>query len=158
TGEPIRWTTTLYDAVRRPVRTIHPGGTEIDTVYGDWSKTMYSERRVPTRHEYDADGKLVLTTEYAGDPVAGYAPYATTRSARDFRGRLVAVTDAEGNDTVLTYDSMNRRTAVNDPDTGAWSYAYDDAGRMIGQTDARGRVIAFDHDAIGRLTRKLSGT
>ena len=158
TGETARRTTTSYDAVRRPTRVTHPSGHAITTVYDDWIKTTYNELGVPLRHEYDSDGQLALTTEYVADGVGGYIAYTTTASAHDHVGRLVSITDAEGNDTILTYDTMSRKTSMNDPDMGSWVYTYDDAGRVILQTDARGRIITFEYDALGRLTRKLRGT
>ena len=63
----------------------------------------------------------------------------------DILGNLSNVTDTMGNATSLTYDSLSRKTAMVDPDMGAWSYVYDAAGNLSNQTDAKGQVITFTY-------------
>ena len=37
-----------------------------------------------------------------------------------------------------SYDIRGRKIAMNDPDMGAWSYAYNAFGELTSQTDAKG--------------------
>jgi YD repeat-containing protein len=48
-------------------------------------------------------------------------------------------------------------TAQNDPDAGAWTYAYDDAGRLTSQTDAKSQTTTLTYDTqVGRLATRQS--
>jgi YD repeat-containing protein len=61
--------------------------------------------------------------------------------------------------TLITYDKAGRKTALDDPDLGDWSYSYDALGNLTGQTDARGCLTALTYDGLNRLTGKsYSGT
>ena len=35
----------------------------------------------------------------------------------------------------MTYDGLSRKTAMSDPDIGAWNYGYDNNGNLTSQTD-----------------------
>ena len=48
-----------------------------------------------------------------------------------------------------------RKTASNDPDLGAWSYAYDTASELISQTDAKSQTTNFAYDKLGRMTQRV---
>jgi YD repeat-containing protein len=80
--------------------------------------------------------------------------YATTDYGYGVRDELLQVTDAADNVTSMTYDLLGRKTAMHDPDMGAWSYVYDPLGNLITQTDAKGQVNAFQYDLLNRLTLK----
>jgi len=62
------------------------------------------------------------------------------------------VTDALNNGTSLTYDSLGRKTVLQDPDMGTWHYAYDPVGTLNSQTDALGVATSFSYDKLKRLT------
>ncbi len=64
------------------------------------------------------------------------------------------MTDALGNETQLAYDLVGRKTAMDDPDMGDWSYTYDASANLKTQTDARGLVTTLTYDAESRLTKK----
>ena len=74
---------------------------------------------------------------------------ATTRPAICCR-----VTNALGQAVAMTYDTLGRKIGMNDPDMGAWGYAYDAAGRLIAQTDAKGQTIALCLRCLGRVLSK----
>ncbi|MBN2004448.1 MAG: RHS repeat protein [Anaerolineae bacterium] len=78
----------------------------------------------------------------------------STQYTYDVLGNLKTVTDAAGNVTSIDYDSLSRKTGMDDPDMGQWYYAYDNAGNLTRQTDARGQRICFYYDALNRLTGK----
>jgi YD repeat-containing protein len=83
-----------------------------------------------------------------------WAVYATTTYAYDPLDRLTNVTDAAGNLTSLSYDSLSRKTQLIDRDMGTWSYAYDANGNLTTQTDAKNQTLWFGYDALNRLTQK----
>jgi YD repeat-containing protein len=56
--------------------------------------------------------------------------------------------------TTYTFDQMDRKTQVNDPDLGLWTYNYEAASRLITQTDAKQQVTSLAYDTLGRVTTK----
>ncbi len=80
--------------------------------------------------------------------------YQYTFYTYDVLGNLTQVKDALNNITTLTYDALSRKTAMSDPDMGAWSYGYDALGNLTSQTDAKNQVLNFTYDNINRLTHK----
>ena len=76
----------------------------------------------------------------------------------DLLGRLLAVTDAQGNQTLYDYDSLGRQLFLDDPDLGLRSYRYDDAGRVVRATDAMDQTLSFTYDTVGRMTSKRYGS
>ena len=115
-------------------------------------------RRRETR---DAFGRLIEVNEYLGVypgcTTDVEAPYATTRYAMDVLGNLTRVTDAAGNITRMTYDSLSRKIGMTDPDMGTWRYVYDAVGNLTRQTDAKQQVIFFQYDKLSRLRQKDYG-
>ena len=55
---------------------------------------------------------------------------------------------------VDAYDAWGRKTALVDPDKGAWSYTYNGFDELLEQTDARGQRTRFAHDALGRVLQR----
>lgn len=41
---------------------------------------------------------------------------------------------------------------MNDPDMGAWSYAYNALGELIRQVDAKAQTVTLQYDKLGRMT------
>ncbi|MFN0246994.1 MAG: FG-GAP-like repeat-containing protein [Kofleriaceae bacterium] len=149
-GTPV-WTTTTYDALRRPRVVTEPDGAATTMTYGNWTVSTTDHRGLVTDRFYDAYKQLVQVIEKL--PVA-----QTTTIGYDLLGRRVQVVDAKGNTTITAYDLLGRRTQSQDPDLGVWQYTYDDAGRVTSQRDARGVVIDLTYDAIGRPLQRREGT
>jgi RHS repeat-associated protein len=72
----------------------------------------------------------------------------------DVLGNLLTVTDDATNVTNLSYDWLSRKTSMNDPDMGPWSYDYDNNGNLTSQTDAKSQTITMVYDALNRLINK----
>jgi len=56
--------------------------------------------------------------------------------------RDVTVTDVTANPpktatTTYGFDSMSRRTSMNDPDSGLWNYQYDLVGNLLFENDPK---------------------
>lgn len=69
--------------------------------------------------------------------------------AYDTEDQLLSATRG-GVTTALTYDIAGRKTAMSDPDMGAWSYTYDAFSNLVSQTDARTCVTNLAYRCIGR--------
>ena len=95
--------------------------------------------------------RRLAAVEYSGMSVY------TTTYAYDTLGNLRVVTDALGNTTVITYDSLSRKTGMTDLDMGTCTCGYDPAGNLITQTDALSQTLWFKYDALNRLTEKCLG-
>lgn len=54
----------------------------------------------------------------------------------------------------MTYDLKGRKTGMNDPDMGVWSYAYDALGQLKSQTDAKAQTITMAYDLLGRMSAR----
>ncbi|MBI3021625.1 MAG: hypothetical protein HYY59_06495 [Candidatus Omnitrophica bacterium] len=151
-----------YDPLGRLLTTRDPDGSTTSTAYDDWSVTATDANGHQTRRTQDAFGRLATVEEFSAKGLGGSAMQGggndgqtyTTTYAYDALGNLSQVTDARGNVTRITYDSLQRKLSMDDPDMGRWSYAYDAVDNLTSQTDARGVTINFAYDALNRLTQK----
>ena len=82
-----------------------------------------------------------------------------TRYEYDPLKQISKVTDAKLNETIIEYDSLGRRTAIVNPDTGRTEMRYDPAGNLITRITARHAElndasigIHYDYE-FNRLTR-----
>jgi len=150
-----------YDPMGRIVTKTNPDGTYSSVTYNQWSTTTTDENGHMEQSTVDAFGRLIQKQEYMGAdgrspnyPSSPYVLYATTNYFYDNSGNLVSVTDAHNNTTSISYDNLNRKIAMNDPDMGSWKYVYDGNSNLIAQEDAKGQVISFNYDALNRLINK----
>ncbi|MBX3339700.1 MAG: VCBS repeat-containing protein [Nitrospira sp.] len=152
------WATTSYDALGRVVRMDSPDGTRGLACFTDWITVTIDAADHRKRETKDAYGRTIRVDEYQGtastcDTTVG-TPYATTTYQYDVQGNLLSVTDARGNVSTMTYDTLNRKTAMHDPDMGNWSYVYDANGNLTTQTDAKAQILWFRYDALNRRVQK----
>ncbi len=145
---------TTYDTAGRTASRANARGETERFAYHGW--TM--ERTDPLGHRRetgsDAFGQRVLVREYDGTG-ASLLPAPAALYRHDAGGHLVQTTDPAGSTTVLTYDSLGRRTAIADPHIGSWSYRYDLKGNLSGESDPQQRSTALSYDALDRLMEKI---
>ncbi|EUJ10302.1 Rhs family protein [Methylophilaceae bacterium 11] len=129
-----------------------------------------------SKFEYDANGNVVKTTQYANavvTPVAGVAPqllssagssnYLITNSAKDqvtqnvydAANRIIASTDALGIVTSYTYDANGNQLSVKEG-VGTASerttyQEFDKANRKTAAVDALGNRTETTYDAVGNI-------
>ena len=154
-----------YDTVGRVTQTVNPDGTFSDADYDNWTVSARDENGHQQKSYFDAYGRLVKKEEYQGAdgrcaeyPQQAYTLYAATVYAYDSEGNLVQTKDAHNNLTVITYDKLGRKIAMDDPDMGTWQYGYDLNGNLVWQRDAKLHVLSFEHDALNRLKNKNDGS
>lgn len=114
-----------YDATNRPIRAVDPIGSE-----WHWG--------------YDAVGRLIGTVNPAGQ---------RAQFQWDQFGP-VALTDAAGQHTRLTYDALGNLTSLNTPDGRTTTWARDRLGRLRLESDVNGNVQRRLRDSLGRLVRR----
>jgi RHS repeat-associated protein len=151
-NEP-QFTSFTYDGLNRETSRTYADGAVVSTVYG-LARGAFTTVRVTnevgevTIAHLDAYGRQTAKARLTGGTPA-------VESFRyDLLGRMVGMTDANGNEWTNVYDLLGRRITARDPDLGLWTYEYDDASRLNGQTDNRGQRTTLTYDALGRpLTR-----
>jgi RHS repeat-associated protein len=144
-----------YDSLGRLIKTtsVNENGQNISGVidYYLWTRTMTDANGHKIKNYYDGHGQLIKVEEFNGSAIYATAYYYDTL------GNLTKTIDAQGNASIITYDSLGRKISMADPDMGTWAYLYDDLGNLIKQTDAKGQALDFQYDALNRLVTKKSG-
>jgi RHS repeat-associated protein/uncharacterized repeat protein (TIGR01451 family) len=139
------WTETVYDELGRAKEIINPNGERQIFGYDGWKHmTFTDEAGHKTAYTYDGLGRTRTVEQDYGATVYTY----------DALDNLLSVKDSGGNGPEMTYDSLGRMIAIDDPDLGRWAYTYDANGNLETQTDARGCVTSFAYDALDRMVGK----
>ncbi|NJN16641.1 MAG: hypothetical protein HC822_10390 [Oscillochloris sp.] len=162
----MRWTKTSFDLAGRTSQVNVYDPTDSDL----WRTTSYAyavtnDSSLGYLFEQEVTDANSHATEYHTDSlgrlrkvVEGSGTAATTRYTYDSLDQLTQVSDASGNLTKMVYDSLGRKTRMEEPNMGgssnAWTYAYWGDGTLWRQTDARNQSICFYYDAMDRLTKK----
>jgi RHS repeat-associated protein len=142
--------TNTFDALGRTLIARAPDGTAMTSSYITTSVTMTDANGNRRAQFSDGTGRLSRVAEFSG------TTQYQTDYAYDVKDNLTQVLDALGNRTVITYDVVNRKIAMTDPDMGTWRYAYDRSGNLAWQTDARGRELRLEYDRLSRVIDKQS--
>lgn len=156
-----RWSTMTYDALGRPIQSTNPDNTSSRICYNGWATTTLDPKLHKKVETNDAFGRVITVQEYTGQATAGTCAggtlYATTTYQYDLLGNLSSVTDAKGNISTMTYDTLSRKLTMHDPDMGNWSYTYDANGNLLTQVDAKNQKLCFTYDVLNRRTQKNYG-
>jgi RHS repeat-associated protein len=133
-GPPAETTTTLYDALLRPMIVVQPDNTAMTNVYlltGELG-SQYGSRVYPVAYGYDYAGRMQVMTNWSGFGLGGNTGVRVTSWNYDpYRGFLVSKT-------------------YNGPTAGP-SYGYTPAGRLYTRTWARGTTTTNTYDNAGEL-------
>jgi YD repeat-containing protein len=145
-------TVTRYDALGRVTQVIAPDGATTTHAYRDRRELVLDANGHQTETEQDGLGRLLAVREYYGtyatpDWNAAFQA-AETRYWYNSAGNLIAVRDPLSNTTRMAYDPLGRKTTMDDPSMGRWTYRYDAAGNLVEQTDALGQRLEFVYDAL----------
>ena len=155
---PTQWTQNLYDPMGRIIQTTNPDGTRGLACFDDWTTVTIDANNHRKRTTRDAYGRVATVQEYTGTYTSCDAsegtPYSTTTYSYDDLGNLLTLTDTLGNQSSMNYDSLSRKTSMQDPDMGTWTYTYDVNGNLTQQSDAKGQQIHFQYDALNRRVQK----
>ncbi|HZM76517.1 MAG TPA: RHS repeat-associated core domain-containing protein [Candidatus Limnocylindrales bacterium] len=155
-GQPARYTVHIYDGADRLTSTTHPSGASrtvsyatilevaFPTAFNVVTTTYLDELGHARTTHNDTDGRIVKALEHNGTSTY------TTRYSHDLLGRLTRWTDAAGNSSTVSYNSLGWKTSMTDMDAGTWSYAYDSGGLITGQTDAKNQATTTAYDTLGR--------
>jgi RHS repeat-associated protein len=120
------------------------------TYEGDRSTVTPPAGGTPTTTISDARGKTTTLRQYLGGAPSG--SFQDTVYSYDRLDRQTGVTDPAGNRWTTSYDLRGRVTQTTDPDKGTTTSTYDDAGELTTSKDARGVLLAYKYDTLGRKT------
>ncbi|MGT2716673.1 DNRLRE domain-containing protein [Streptococcus respiraculi] len=117
---------------------------------------------VPTRYEYDdkglmtawydGNGTKVVQNEYddQGRVTKQMDGAGATSTLAYSKGQTVT-TDANGHQTVYTYDSQYRTTGIAYPDGTSISKTYDENNRLASVTNEAGQTTSYGYDENGNV-------
>ncbi len=66
-------------------------------------------------------------------------------------GRLMTVSDRNGNTQTLVYDSSGVLANITDPTGRTFTFSHDSAGHIVAISDPLGRIVHYAYDAAGNL-------
>ncbi len=142
------YTLNQYDTYGRLTSSAAPNGNTTSYAYNDLTTSVTDPMNQVTATISDTWGRVISVDEPTG-PDLTYAYNALDQ--------LVNVTKGSGVDAAtisVSYDHAGRKTAMSDPDMGAWAYVYDAAGNLVSQSDARDCATSLSYDLLNRLTGK----
>lgn len=142
-GDTPEWTTTTYDSLDRPILITYPGKTTRHNIYSGRTSVTIDPKGRKTTATYNSRALLVAVKDTLG------SVHEITYDATD---KVTHVRRADGSVVNFAYDRKGRRTSIDDPDTGSWSYHYDALDQLIKQVDAKAQVTEISYDLLGRPT------
>ena len=161
-----------YDLMGRPVSTVLPDGSQVQTSYIGSATTVIDPRGYARTRVTDDQGRVVRVDEDSQEgavysPNALYQRPGTAVSTNYAYGQFalldqtsVTARDSQGAATtvlsVMTYDTLGRRTSVLNADSGQSQTEYDAFGDATSTTDANGDQHILARDAIGRVIADYS--
>ncbi len=153
-----------FDALGRMTETLQPA-TESEPE-GARSRAAYHPLSVDTHDENDTAGntpgafvthandgleRLIHVVERNLRDCDGHCGEYHTRYSYDARGNLTLIVDAQENRKTIAYNSLGRKTLMNDPNRGHFRWRYDDNDNLTRTEDAKGQVNLYAYDRANRL-------
>jgi YD repeat-containing protein len=153
-GEAVVWTKYQYDASGRTTRVTAPDGVSVTAYAYQGNQTTVTDAAGKwKKYTTNAMGNLSQVTE--PDPAAG--PDLVTAYSYDALNHVtqVSMPRQQGTQTrTFTYDSFTQRlAAVQTPESGTVTYAYNPDGTVQGKTDAKGQVTRYSYEINGRVSQ-----
>ncbi|MHB8727650.1 MAG: RHS repeat domain-containing protein [Sulfuricaulis sp.] len=143
---PTIFTTSIPDALGRPISVTVPGNRTTTTTYSGLTTSVTNPLNQTRTVVKNSQGQVMQATDAGG----------TTYYQYDGFGDQTQLTDVANNVTTMTYDLRGRKIAMHDPDMGNWSYTYDALGELISQKDAKNQTISMVYDKLGRMTSRTT--
>lgn len=138
---PSKWTSYEYDYLHRPTKVTTSTGRIQTLSYSGLTTTSNDDVKTTTA-TVDALGNKVQTTDEGG--TINFTYYAN--------GQLKE-SNYEGHKVSISIDGWGNKIAMNDPNAGNYTYAYDAFGQIIKETTPKG-YTETNYDAYGRVLKK----
>lgn len=149
-GNTVYWTQSEYDLVGRIITVTPPAGPVIHTDYNGFSNT--TRRTVNGQERIDTETKNVVGQTTSVTNAAG----TILRYTYDSQGNLTDTWVESRPDTNIhvDFDVLGRKTAMDDPDMGSWTYQYNGYGELVSQTNGMLQTVSMKYDKLGRMTER----
>ena len=148
--DPSYWVVNHYDAVNRVIKKTFDTGkgtVTTDISYQGLTTVETNTLGQVKRTTKNALGKVALVEEEAG----GKLTYAYDAIGNLLRTHQHDEANAKVVTTELWYDVRGRKTAMQDPSMGYWTYTHNAFGELVSQTDAKDQTTTMHYDALGRM-------
>jgi len=108
--------------------------------------TVTDEDGYKSRMHYDVLDRLVAT-----DITPDNTTYYTSKNAFDYEGNRISSTDSNNNMTEFIYDDLNRLVRQVDPLGNETIYSYNNIDKPIRKEEPGNKVTEYIYDLLGRL-------
>lgn len=143
-SSPSQWSTTVYGEYGRPISQTLATGRNISYTYSDpgLSYTVNDGSKTTTI-TMDALGNTIKVSNLGGTVDYTYHANGTMKTADHDGGNLISV----------GIDGWGRKTSLNDPSAGSYSYTYNAYGELLTETGPKG-VTTYIYDDYGKIVSK----
>ncbi|TRX42156.1 RHS repeat-associated core domain-containing protein [Flavobacterium restrictum] len=146
TASPSLWSTTAYDIYGRPKTVTSFTGKIMSMVYEKLKTTVTDSSTGKTKASTkNAIGNVVTMTEA---PIGGSVYYTY------FANGNLKETNYLNNKISITQDGWGRKTSLNDPSAGLYTYEYNALGETTKETTPNGETSFILDPATSKLTSK----
>jgi YD repeat-containing protein len=108
-----------------------------------------------TTKSYDGHGRAIGSDAHLASTVNGTVD-VTTSAGYLATGEVQSFSQSNPGglpySRSMAYDTLGRLVSNTEPNSGTWTYAYNDAGEVVGTSDARGCGMNIYRDTLGRVT------
>jgi RHS repeat-associated protein len=153
-------TITENDEWLNPIKITYADGRSVTR---RWEKRFSSlleesdENGVITRHDYDAKGNRIRSTEAVGLPEQRVREYAYDAYGNQTQIKYVADANTAEATITMSYDSYGNLKKITDAEGNVTEYlAHDVLGNVLQRKDGRGHIWIQQYDAVGNLTQQTT--
>ncbi|WP_164931686.1 RHS repeat protein, partial [Longirhabdus pacifica] len=166
--------TQAYDKWGRPTVTTAADGSTASTSYNDALRTVtatdaegntfvetYDKYGLTERMEEVTDSGNLIVTSYTYHPITNQVIQQTdangnnTSFTYDSLGQLTSVTNEKNEVTSYSYDMGGHLTQIQYPDGNTTQKKYDELGRLMEQKDPKGQVEKFYYDENSNIAKQV---
>ena len=144
-GDAKQWTTYQYDILDRLIEVRRPGNRISQTLYEGLQTTYINELGQIKSSINSEDGRLLSVSDDNGNIIEYFY---------DVQRNLIEIKDPLNNSIHMTYDLQGYKTSVDDPNMGVYQYNYNRFGELISQTYPSGDEIKVEYDILGRIINR----
>ncbi|MCB0321741.1 MAG: RHS repeat protein, partial [Bdellovibrionales bacterium] len=140
------WTVSEYDLLNRLIRITPPDGHSVSTTYNGRVVSSQDQMGNVVTKRYGTRNDLETVSDATGTVAYEY----------DAIGKLIKLTDQQGNETTITYNIHGNKTSISDPDSGTNYFGYNGFGELTHEFRPDGSVVTLDYDSLGRIIQRES--
>ncbi|GAA5442267.1 hypothetical protein Misp06_00441 [Microbulbifer sp. NBRC 101763] len=157
------WSKTEYDLLGRAVKVTAPDSSQSSVIYDGLTTVTVNDKVQKKTEKKNVLGELVEVIDALDGRISyEYDNQGNLHKAHSWGLTNSAGTHVEENDgltypisVVIYYDDLGRKTRMDDPDKGEWSYTYTKYGEIETQTDANDHKVEFTYDTLGRKKTRI---